>query len=175
MTEYRILPTVIERSGYTHKLIERNGMIAIYESYLLGKPKKLYGYCVARITREKEARFKNGHIIPARERFPSPSRFGTYGFFYIPRSRHKAFEQYQELVRKFSTPYPPENPTSSIGNTITRFDEENEQLGGGRGCRMKAIRAEELLDRKISRFNSVRSKTSSSDYSLREFLSEVQG
>lgn len=40
---------------------------------------------------------------------------------------------------------------------------------------MSAIRAEELLDRKISRFNSVRSKTSSSDYSLREFLGEVRG
>ena len=40
---------------------------------------------------------------------------------------------------------------------------------------MSAIRAEELLDRKISRFNSVRSKKSSSDYSLREFLGEVRG
>ncbi|MDA7757672.1 hypothetical protein N8920_07205 [Opitutales bacterium] len=131
MTEYRILPPLIERSGYIHRLIERNGMIAIYESYLLGKPKNLYGYCVARITREKEARFKNGYVIPARERFPSPSRFGTYGFFYMPQSRHKAFEHYHELVRKFSTPYPPKNPTSSSENTITRFDEENEQLGGG--------------------------------------------
>jgi len=40
---------------------------------------------------------------------------------------------------------------------------------------MKAKRAEELLDRKISRFNSVRSKKSSSDYSLRKFLGEVRG
>ena len=40
---------------------------------------------------------------------------------------------------------------------------------------MSAIRAEELLDRKISRFNSVRSKKSSSDYSLRKFLGEVRG
>ena len=71
MTEYRILPPVIERSGLIHKLIERIGMIAIYESYLPGKPYNPYGYVVAKITREKEARFKNGHIIPARERFPS--------------------------------------------------------------------------------------------------------
>ena len=40
---------------------------------------------------------------------------------------------------------------------------------------MKAIRAEELLERKVSRFNSVRSKKSSSDYSLRKFLGEVRG
>ena len=63
MTEYRILPPVIERSGYIHKLIERNGMVAIYETYEIGDSEKLYGYSVARITREKEARFKNGQLI----------------------------------------------------------------------------------------------------------------
>lgn len=130
MTQYRILPPVIERSGYIHKLIERIGMVAIYETYEIENSNKLYGYCVARITREKEARFKNGYVIPARERFPSPSRFGTYGFFYMPKGKKIAFEHYQELVEKFSTPYPPKNPTSPSENTITRFDEENEQLGG---------------------------------------------
>ena len=105
-------------------------MVAIYETYEIEDSNKLYGYCVARITREKEARFKNGYVIPARERFPSPSRFGTYGFFYMPKGKKIAFEHYQELVRKFSTPYPPKNPTSPSENTITRFDEENEQLGG---------------------------------------------
>ena len=130
MTEYRILPPVIERSGYIHKLIERNGMVAIYETYEIGDSEKLYGYSVARITREKEARFKNGHVIPARERFPSPSKFGFYGDFFMPKSTELAFEHYHELVRKFSTPYPPENPTSPSENDITRFDEENEELGG---------------------------------------------
>ena len=40
---------------------------------------------------------------------------------------------------------------------------------------MTAIRAEELLGRKVSRFNGVRSKRSSSDYSLRQCLGEVRG
>ena len=40
---------------------------------------------------------------------------------------------------------------------------------------MKAIRAEELLDRKISRFDSHFSLQSSSDYSLRQCLGEVRG
>ena len=131
MTEYRILPPVIERSGLIHKLIERTGMIAIYESFLPEKPDSLYGYVVAKITREKEARFKNGHVIPARERFPSPSRIGTGGGdFYMPQSREIAFKHYHEWVQKFSTPYPPKNPTSASENTITRFEEENEELGG---------------------------------------------
>ncbi len=130
MTEYRILPPVIERGIYKHRLIERKGMVGIYQSYLRKKPHELFGYCVARITREKEARFKNGIVIPARERFPSPSRIGTHGFFYQPNSLDYAIEHYHELVRKFSTPYPPKNPTSPSENTITRFDEENEQLGG---------------------------------------------
>lgn len=130
MNEYRILPPVIERSGLIHKLIERTGMIAIYESFLPEKPDNLYGYVVAKITREKEARFKNGHVIPARERFPSPSKFGIYGDFFMPKAKSIAHARYKEWVDKFSTPYPPKNPTSPSENTITRFDEENEQLGG---------------------------------------------
>ena len=130
MTEYRILPAVIERSGLIHKLIDRTGMIGFYETYYPRKPDLLYGYCVARITREKEARFKNGKVIPARERFPSPSRFGTHGFFYQPKFAKHALEHYHDLVRKFSTPYPPKKPTSPMGNTVTPFEEENEELGG---------------------------------------------
>ena len=55
MTEYRILPPVIERSGLIHKLIERNGMIGIYKTYHPKEPKSVYGYCVARISREKRS------------------------------------------------------------------------------------------------------------------------
>ena len=109
MTEYKILPPIIERGIYRHRLMERNGMVGFYETYLLKNPDLLYGYCVARITREKEARFKNGKVIPARERFPSPSRFGTHGFFYQPKHAEHALEHYHELVQKFSTPYPLKN------------------------------------------------------------------
>ena len=38
MSEYRILPPVIERSGFLHKLIERNGMVCIYETYNQREP-----------------------------------------------------------------------------------------------------------------------------------------
>ena len=132
MSEYRILPPVIKRSGLIHKLIERKGMIAIYKSFRPCSPDKLYGYVVAKITREKEARFKNGNTIPARERFPSPSRIGRGGGdFYLPTSTKIAFDHYHKWVRKFSTPYPPENPSPPSGNTITPFEDENREIGGG--------------------------------------------
>ena len=38
MSEYRILPPVIERSGLIHKLIERSGMIGFYETYRPKEP-----------------------------------------------------------------------------------------------------------------------------------------
>ena len=130
MSTYKILPSTFERSGILYKLIERNGMIAIYEAYLPNRTDVLYGYAVARIKHEKEARFKNGHVIPARERFPSPSKFGIYGDFFMPKAESIAHARYKEWVDKFSTPYPPKNPTSPSENTITHFEEENEELGG---------------------------------------------
>ena len=48
----------------------------------------------------------------------------------MPKAESKAHARYKEWVDKFSTPYPPENPTSPSENDITRFDEENEESGG---------------------------------------------
>ena len=58
---------------------------------------------------KREARFKNGHVIPARERFPSPSKFGFYGDFFMPKAESIAHARYKEWVDKFSTPYPLKN------------------------------------------------------------------
>ena len=118
MSTYKILPSTFERSGILYKLIERNGMIAIYEAYLPNRTDVLYGYAVARITHEKEARFKNGHVIPARERFPSPSKFGFYGDFFMPKAESKAHARYKEWVDKFSTPSPPDSSFSSSKGMI---------------------------------------------------------
>ena len=38
MKEYKILPPVIERGIYKHRLVERNGMMGFYETYLLRNP-----------------------------------------------------------------------------------------------------------------------------------------
>lgn len=130
MSEYKLLPSTFERSGIQYKLIERNGMIAIYEAYRPNRPDVLYGYVVARITHEKEARFKNGHVIPARERFPSPSKFGIYGDFFMPKAESIAHARYKEWVDKFSTPYPPKKPDQPSDGKIIPFEDKEEESGG---------------------------------------------
>ena len=130
MSEYKLLPSTFERSGILYKLIERNGMIAIYEAYKPNRTDVLYGYVVARITHEKEARFKNGYVIPARERFPSPSKFGIYGDFFMPKAESIAHARYKEWVDKFSTPYPPKKPVEPSDGKIIPFEDENEESGG---------------------------------------------
>ena len=130
MSTYKMLPSTFERSGILYKLIERNGMIAIYEAYKPNRKDVLYGYVVARITHEKEARFKNGYVIPARERFPSPSKFGIYGDFFTPKAESIAHARYKEWVDKFSTPYPPKKPVEPSDGKIIPFEDENEESGG---------------------------------------------
>ena len=130
MSQYKLLSSTFERSGILYKLIERNGMIAIYEAYKPNIPDVLYGYVVARITHEKEARFKNGYVIPARERFPSPSKFGIYGDFFMPKAESIAHARYKEWVDKFSTPYPPKKPVEPSDGKIIPFEDENEESGG---------------------------------------------
>mgnify|MGYP000285063641 FL=1 len=131
MITYQLLPSTFERSGIQYKLLERDGMIAIYEAYLPNRTDVLYGYVVARIKHEKEAHFKNGHVIPARERFPSPSKFGIYGDFFMPKAESKAHARYKEWVDKFSTPYPPKKPDQPSDGKIIPFKDENEESGGG--------------------------------------------
>ena len=61
-----------------------------------------------------------------------------------------------------------------MGNTITPLRKKTNNWGG-RGCRMKAIRAEELLDRKISRFNGIKVTNRSSELLAQKYLGEVRG
>ena len=130
MSTYQLLPSTFERSGIQYKLLERDGMIAIYEAYLPNRTDVLYGYVVARIKHEKEAHFKNGYVIPARERFPSPSKFGIYGDFFMPKAESIAHARYKEWVDKFSAPYPPKKPVQPSDGTMTPFEDKNEQSGG---------------------------------------------
>ncbi len=130
MSTYQMLPSTFERSGIQYKLLERDGMIAIYEAYKPNRTDVLYGYVVARITHEKEARFKNGYVIPARERFPSPSKFGIYGDFFMPKAKDIADSRYKEWVDKFSTPHPPKKPVQPSDGKIIPFEDKNKESGG---------------------------------------------
>ena len=107
-TEYRKLPKQLERHGFSLKQIKRIANIAIYEAKYLGATSrsKIQGYIVAKITHAKEGILPDGTVVPAREAFPSPSKFGKYGWFYMPKSLETATTHFDELVAQVTQESP---------------------------------------------------------------------
>ena len=98
-THYKKLPKLIrnERQGFDYYLMERTADIAWYEArYLDGKETK--GWVVIRIERQKEHTFPNGDVTPAMEVFPRESRFGSKGWFYMPKSKSIAKKHFFDLA-----------------------------------------------------------------------------
>ena len=85
--------------GYDVSLIERIKDIAWYEARYVGG-EKLQGYFVVKIEINKERTMPDGTKIEAHERFPGQSWGGTYGHFYMPKSRHLAEKHFSELLGK---------------------------------------------------------------------------
>ena len=91
----KLLPC-FKRQGYLYKLIQRSGNVILYEA-LSSKKEKLKGYVVAKIRIKGGETAPNGEYIPPREKFPSPSDFGKYGWFYMPESLQIAMNHFFEL------------------------------------------------------------------------------
>ena len=124
MKKYKILPAQIKRGSYHYHLIERIGMIAIYEQRSPKNPDRACGYAVVRIRRKKPTKLPNGVILPYREIFPSPSDFGRYGWFYMKKSKEMALDHFHDLVGGNSKGVPEEKASSDEKGTLTQFDQE---------------------------------------------------
>lgn len=101
IVKYKRLPKLVKPKGqgFEYHLNKRKGDIALYEArYLNGS--ELEGWVVAKIRRRGEEKFPDGYTLPPREVFPKASTFGTYGWFYMPKSREIAEGHYQDLVKK---------------------------------------------------------------------------
>ena len=85
--------------GYDVSLIERIKDVAWYEARYVGG-EKLQGYFVIKIEVDKGGTMPSGKKVEPYERFPGPSRGGTYGHFYMPKSRHLAEKHFSELLGK---------------------------------------------------------------------------
>ena len=85
-----------KRQGYLYKLIQRSGNVSFYKA-LSSKKETLEGYVVAKIRIKDGETAPNGDYIRPREKFPSPSEFGKYGWFYLPESFHSAKEHFLNL------------------------------------------------------------------------------
>ena len=107
-TKIRKLPKRFERHGFSLKQMKRIADIAIYEAKYLGATSrsKIQGYIVAKIQREKEETLPSGTVLPAREDLPRKSKFGKYGWFYMPKSLETATTHFEELVAQVTQESP---------------------------------------------------------------------
>jgi len=90
------LPTLITRKGWTMKLMQRKGDIAIYQRTLDGERKH---WEVIRVQKAKrDYTFPNGSKIHAGdESYPGDSTWGRHGFTCM--SPEAALKKYKELTR----------------------------------------------------------------------------
>lgn len=130
MSNYKILPPIIKRGSYNYYLVERLGMIAIYDQRRPKTPDKVCGYAVVRIRKQKSSKLPNGVILPHREKFPSPSDFGRTGWFYIKKDRAYAYAHFHELVKKYGDNIPPKRSFNPEIEGTTHFEDENDLNGG---------------------------------------------
>jgi len=88
MSDFEKLPEEISKAGFTYRLYCRKGKYAICEQYMKevacpipGEPKKnvLIGYEVIVIRKQKAQTFF-GREYPAKEIYPGPESWGTFGF-----------------------------------------------------------------------------------------------
>lgn len=132
MSNYRILSPIIKRGSYNYYLLQRIGMIAIYEQRRLKTPDRGCGYVVVRIRNKKTSKLPNGVVLPHREVFPSPSEFGKTGWFYMKKSKALANAHFDDLVEKYSDNIPPKKSFNSESEGTTHF-EDHHDLNGGDG------------------------------------------
>lgn len=131
MSEYRILPSEFQRGVWNYILLERSGMVAIYEQRHQAMPDKASGFAVARIRCRKESTMPNGKIVSPREIFPAPSEFGKLGWFYMPTSKKIAYDHYYKLLSRFGDSTPQGESSLEEKGGLTHFDKEtNDDMGG---------------------------------------------
>ena len=130
MSNYKILPPVIKRGTYHYHLIQRIGMIAIYEQRRCKTPDRGCGSVVVRIRNKKPSKLPNGVVLPHREVFPSSSEFGKTGWFYMKKSKVLAYAHFDELVEKYSDNIPPKKSFNPEIEGTTHFEDQNDLNGG---------------------------------------------
>jgi len=71
-----------ERDQYVHRLVERDGMIAIVERTSTHPDSRGKVHWEVIVVRTQPVRRLGGRTLPASERYPGSSDWGTYGWTY---------------------------------------------------------------------------------------------
>jgi hypothetical protein len=96
-SEMKPLENKFDKFGMHFELQARCGLNAWYKNTQAGK---LYGWTIAKIKELPRSVFPNGAEYPPRECLPSMSDGGFKIWFYMPKSKDLAEEQYKKLLKK---------------------------------------------------------------------------
>jgi hypothetical protein len=111
-SKVKYLPSRFKRSGWWYEEVKRSGDVRFYNQFSDANHSRLSGYVVAIIRVQPRRKVPSGKILDSSEGFPSPSRFGIDGFFYMAndKSFNLANKEFLELRAKrwdSSEPLPP--------------------------------------------------------------------
>jgi hypothetical protein len=98
----KTLPTVITKSGFTYRQIERRGNVAVYSQHLKDRAGKPLAYETI-IIKEHGAYVLGGNEIPAGESYPGTESFGYLGWSYsslMPDAKERAFAKMESIIKK---------------------------------------------------------------------------
>ena len=109
-SKVKYLPSRFKRSGWWYEEVKRSGDVRFYNQFSDASHSRLSGYVVAIIRVQPRRKVPSGKILDSSEGFPSPSRFGIDGFFYMAndKSFNLANKEFLELrAKRWDSSEPP--------------------------------------------------------------------
>ena len=125
------------RSGWNYKCELRIGDIVLCWQYRDRHFLRVSGFVVAIIREKKRRVLPDGRVLCGGETFPSPSRFGKDGFFFMNKAEDGyaiAVQKMEELCDKRGYIWEPAAPNISFSEQSDRqlvFESNREKVSGG--------------------------------------------
>ena len=86
-SKVKYLPSRFKRSGWWYEEVKRSGDVRFYNQFSDANHSRLSGYVVAVIRIKPSWKTPSGKILNNSEIFPSPTRFGIDGFYYMANDK----------------------------------------------------------------------------------------
>ena len=86
-SKVKYLPSRFKRSGWWYEEVKRSGDVRFYNQFSDANHSRLSGYVVAVIRIKPRWETPSGKILNNSEIFPSPTRFGIDGFYYMANDK----------------------------------------------------------------------------------------
>jgi hypothetical protein len=80
LAEFKPLTFPFTKSGFTHELIKRDGLVCLVRRTRVGYPDTPAHYEVVRLRQAPERLSPRGEVLPAAEAYPRSEAWGSYGF-----------------------------------------------------------------------------------------------